>query len=157
MAGDVEFSTEDSFEIQVHQELGGPKLRAAVELVSPGNKDRPSNRRALAIKSAGYLQHGVAVVIVDIVTERAANMHLELVETLQLLGDCAWEAATGLYAVAYRLTRPPGQSKLEIWPEALKVGGQLPVLPLWLDEELCVPLRLEESYRASCVSLRISA
>jgi hypothetical protein len=29
------------------------------------------------------------------------------------------------------------------------------MLPLWLEDELCVPLRLEESYPATCTSLRI--
>jgi hypothetical protein len=155
LAGSVDLPLQDSIEIQVLQETGGPKLRAAIELVSPGNKDRPSNRQALAIKCAGYLQQGISVVIIDVVTERAANMHMELIETLHLPAEFAWRSATGLSAIAYRLHRQSGQITFEVWPETLKIGNQLPVLPLWLDEKLCVPLRLEESYRASCVALRI--
>jgi hypothetical protein len=30
-------------------------------------------------------------------------------------------------------------------------------MPLWLSLDLCVPLRLDESYRASCRALRIPA
>ena len=37
----------DSFEIHVISTEGGPKLVAAIELVSPGNKDRPQSRRAV--------------------------------------------------------------------------------------------------------------
>ena len=33
----------------------------------------------------------------------------------------------------------------------------LPIMPLWLSLDLCVPLRLEDSYTATCRSLRISA
>ena len=36
----------------------GPKLVAAIELVSPGNKDRPAERRAFAIKCASHLAQG---------------------------------------------------------------------------------------------------
>jgi hypothetical protein len=38
----------------------------------------------------------------------------------------------------------------------LALGDALPVMPLWLSLDLCVPVRLEESYLASCRSLRIS-
>ena len=37
-------------------------------------KDRASHRYAFAVKGAGYLQQGVAVVIVDAVTEQTANL-----------------------------------------------------------------------------------
>lgn len=76
----VDFVSLDAYEVRVMQQIGGPKLRATIELVSPANKDRASHRRAFAIKCAGYLQQGVAVVIVDVVTERTANLHTELVE-----------------------------------------------------------------------------
>src|SRR3954451_25453870 len=34
----------DSFEVQVLRNFGGPQLRAAIELVSPANRDRASAR-----------------------------------------------------------------------------------------------------------------
>ena len=40
---------------------------------------------------------------------------------------------------------------------SLPLGRTLPVVPLWLGLDLCVPLRLEESYLAACHSLRIPA
>ena len=40
----ADFSRLDGYEIRVYQELGGAELRAAVELVRPGNKDRPGSR-----------------------------------------------------------------------------------------------------------------
>jgi hypothetical protein len=151
----VDFVYLDAYEVRVVQQMGGPKLRAAIELVSPANKDRASHRRAFAVKCAGYLQQGVAVVIVDVVTERTANLHAELVEILGLAQPLAWCAATPLYAVAYRPTHSADAQRLEAWPEALAVGAALPTMPLWLNEELCLPLMLEESYRTTRAALRI--
>ena len=151
----VDFVSLDVYEVRVMQHMGGPKLRAAIELVSPANKDRASHRRAFAIKCAGYVQQGVAVVIVDVVTERTANLHAECVDILGLAHPLAWCAPTPLYAVAYRPTQSAAEQRLEVWPEALAVGATLPTMPLWLSEDLCLPLALEESYRATCVALRI--
>ncbi len=147
----------DIFEVQIVQRLGGPQLRAAIELVSPANKDRPSNRHAFAVKCASYLQRGVSVVIVDVVTQRSTNFHAEVLATLEVNGEPAWHSPTNLYAVAYRATHAGGQDQLEVWPEVLTVGSVLPTMPLWLDVELCLPLRLEESYTATCASLRMPA
>jgi hypothetical protein len=73
----------DVFEVQVHRE-GGLELVAAIELVSPRNKDRPTARRNLAAKCAAYLQAGVSVVVVDVVTERRENLYTALLEQLSL-------------------------------------------------------------------------
>jgi len=151
----VDFVCLDVYEVRVMQQMGGPKLRAAIELVSPANKDRASHRRAFAIKCAGYLQQGVAVIIIDVVTERTANLHAELVDLLGLAPSLAWRSPSQLYAVAYRPTQSADTQRLEAWPETLTVGTALPIMPLWLSDELCLPLRLEESYRATCAALRI--
>jgi len=151
----VDFVALDAYEVRVMQQIGGPQLRAAIELVSPANKDRPSHRRAFAVQCAAYLQQGVAVVIVDVVTERTANLHTELVTILGLAPALAWGSPSHLYAVAYRPVQATDAQRLEVWPAALTVGAVLPTVPLWLSEELCLPLMLEEHYRATCAALRI--
>src|SRR5438105_1187096 len=151
----VDFSRLDSYEIRVYQELGGAELRAAIELVSPANKDREGSRRTLAVKCAGYLKHGIAVAIVDIVTSRTANLHEELFKSLGVKSRrAAWRSSTGLYAVAYRAVTTRKAPRVEAWPQPLAVGEALPVMPLWLALDLCVPVRLEDSYLATCRSLR---
>jgi hypothetical protein len=155
LTAEVDFLAPDVYEVQVLQQMGGPKLRAAIELVSPANKDRPGHRQAFAVKCASYLQRGVSVIVIDIVTERTANLHTELTRVLGKADTLAWQSASELYAVAYRPIRAENQGYIEAWPEALTVGQALPTLPLWLAEELCLPLPLEESYRATCASLRI--
>ena len=157
-AAKVDFSRFDAYEIRVYQDLGGAQLRAAVELISPANKDRAGSRRTFAAKCAGYLKHGIAVVIVDIVTSRTANLHKELFETLEVKGrGAAWHSPTDLYAVAYRAVTTRKMPRVEAWPEPLTLGKALPIMPLWLSLDLCISLRLEESYQATCRSLRISA
>jgi hypothetical protein len=154
----VDFARLDSFEIKIYQDLGGAELRAAIELVSPANKDRAGSRRTFAAKCAGYLKHGIGVVIVDVVTARTANLHAELFDVLEARGRrAAWESPTGLYAVAYRAVTARKNPRIEAWPDPLALGKALPVMPLWLASDLSVPVRLEESYLATCRSLRISA
>ena len=154
----VDFARLDGCEVRVYQDLGGAELRAAIELVSPANKDRLGSRRTFAARCAGYLKHGIAVVIVDIVTSRTGNLHEELFDTLEVKSRReAWRSSTGLYAVAYRAVTARRAPRVEAWPQPLAPGEALPVMPLWLSREQCVPVPLEESYLATCSSLRISA
>jgi hypothetical protein len=154
----VDFSHLEGYEVRVYQELGGgAERRGAIELVSPANKDRPGTRRTFAAKCAGYLRNGIGVVTVDVVTARPANMHLELFDVLEAEGQHSrWASPTGLSAVAYRAVTDSRQPRVEVWPTPLAIGAPLPVVPLWLSLDLCVPLRLEESYVATCGSLRIA-
>src|SRR5207253_3391671 len=117
-AAKVDFARLDSYEVRVYQDLGGAELRAAIELVSPANKDRAGSRRTFVAKCAGYLQHGIAVAIVDIVTSRTANLHAELFDTLGVKSRRApWRSSTGLYAVAYRPVTVRKAPRVEVWPE----------------------------------------
>lgn len=154
----VDYSGLDIIEVRVSQDLGGAELRAAVELVSPSNKDRAARRQTFAAKCAGYLKHGVSVILIDVVTSRAANLHRELFKALELKSrHDLWRSPTGLYALAYRPVTLRRSPRIEVWAESLALGKPLPVMPLWLTLDLCVPLRLEESYNSTCRSLRIPA
>jgi len=136
----------DDIEVLVRDTRDDYRLVAVVELVSPGNKDRPESRQAFAAKVAAYLQRGVGLLVVDIVTSRQANMHNELV---RLLGhDAAFlmaEEAT-LYAVAYRPVRRQEKNQIDVWPMAFAVGAPLPLAPLGLRGNGCVPVDLEVTY-----------
>jgi hypothetical protein len=146
----VDFTKLETFEIRIYDEQRARTLVAAVELVSPGNKDRPDNRRAFLDKCAAYLREGVSVVIVDIVTARRHNFHAALMELFNV-GETAMRAVTSdLYAVAYRVHLVGQRTQLEAWTEALTLGAPLPTMPLWLTESLCVPLELEAGYQTAC-------
>src|SRR5205823_1875740 len=72
----------DEFQVRVYESEGGSRLVAGVELISPANKDRKSHRRAFAAKCAGYLAQGIAVIVIDVVTSRRANLHTEIMKHL---------------------------------------------------------------------------
>ena len=120
----------DELEVRVFSTRAGPTLVAAVELVSPGNKDRAEARRTLAAKCASYLAQGVGLIVVDIVTGRSANLHNELMTLIGQAGPFLFRADVSVYAAAYRPTRPPEGDRVELWPVPLVVGQPLPVLPL---------------------------
>jgi hypothetical protein len=128
---------------------------AAVELVSPANKDRPEHRRAVVGKCIALLQNRVCVVIVDLVTTRNFNLYGELLECLGKADPCLGVEPPSLYAVACRPRRTGEAWLLEAWLHPLTLGRTLPALPLWLAEDLAVPLDLEESYEETCRLLRI--
>jgi hypothetical protein len=44
---------------------------------------------------------------------------------------------------------------LEVWNSPLTPGLPLPCLPLWLTDDLAIPLDLEASYEKTCSDLRI--
>jgi len=153
----VDFTGIDTIEVQVFYDDGGPQLAAAIELVSPKNKDRPSQRRAFAVKCANYLQQAASVVVVDVVTVRRKSLHAELLQTLDVSNGAIWESPSGLYTVAYRTVRAEEQPHVDIWTEALALGSPLPCVPLWLGVDIVVPLDLEKSYLAACESLRLAS
>jgi len=148
----------DSFEVRVFDAEGGPRLVAAVELISPSNKVREAHRLALASKCAGYLAQGVALVIADIVTTRRAVLHDDLLRQLGI-SDERFHLPGGptLYAIAYRPFQQGDADQIEVWSEALTVGRNLPTLPLWLSAELSLPLDLEASYADACRRRRIDS
>jgi hypothetical protein len=152
----LDFGDPDVFEVQVLSEEAGPKLVAAVELVSPANKDRPASRRMFAVKCASYLSSGVSVVLVDVVTQRRGNLFAELLGLLGASVASAGQDDGDLYAVANRTAPRAEGPLLETWPHVLKIGGALPTVPLWLAADLCLPLDLEATYHTACVARRIA-
>jgi len=145
----------DEIEVQVFRRTGGATLVAAIELISPGNKDRPDAKRAFAAKCASYLQQGIGLIIVDIVTERQANLHDELIGLLEQPDRFEFPEPTAVYAVAYRPSRRNSGDQVELWPVALTIGQPLPTLPLALRGLVTVPVDLETAYGATCEDCRL--
>src|SRR3954467_3251313 len=73
----------DEYEVRIYDAKRGRRLVAAIEIVSPANKDRPEHRNIFVAKCAALLQKGVAVSIVDLVTVRQFNLYIGL---LALIG-----------------------------------------------------------------------
>jgi hypothetical protein len=157
----------DEYEVRILETSPALRLVAAVEIVSPANKDRPEHRRAFVDKCVGLLRHGVSVALVDLVTTRQSNLYGELLEAIGQADPSLAPGPPPLYAAACRWrrdpagdapTRGPGAAptwRLEAWAHPLEVGRPLPTLPLWLTNDLAVPLELEATYEETCRVLRI--
>jgi hypothetical protein len=149
------FSHPDLFEVQVLTDAEGPRVVAAVELVSPANKNRPAHRHAFAVKCASYLQGDVGLLIVDVVTERMGNLHAELLQLLEVAESGPASSPDDLYAAAYRTAAAGEVPRLHAWIEPLALGAPLPTLPLWIGPDQSVPVDLEQTYAAACSARRI--
>jgi hypothetical protein len=141
--------------VEIRTTEGGRTLVAAIELVSPANKDRASKRRLFAAKCATYLSRGIGLILVDVVTSRQGNLHNELIDLLDLELTFQMPVEQTLYSVAYRPLRSDGAERIETWPYALAVGQPLPVMPLSLEAEQCVPVNLESAYQDACHRRRV--
>jgi hypothetical protein len=146
----------DEYEVRVLDARRGRHLVAAVEIVSPANKDRPEHRRLFVARCAALLQKGVAVSVVDLVTVRKANLYDELMTLIGHSDPTLGESPPSLYAASCRWTRKGDRAILEAWSHELTVGQPLPTLPLWLGRDRAVPLALESSYEQACHDLRIA-
>jgi len=146
----------DEYEVRVYDANRGRRLVAAVEIVSPAHKDRPEHRRAFVAKCAALLQNHVCVAIVDLVTTRAFNLYSDLMELFGQADPILADGPPPLYAIACRTARDGDVWLLETWAHALALGRSLPTLPLWLADNLAVPLELELSYEETCRILRLS-
>jgi hypothetical protein len=155
---DADLNEQYEYEVKVYDQSRGRLLVAAVELVSPANKDRPENRRAFVTKCAALLQQDVCVSIVDLVTTRDFNLYADLLTLLDRSDPAFTPNPPSVYAVTCRGRK--GQvghrSRLETWAYPLVVGQPLPTLPLWLSDDLAVSLELEASYEETCRVLRIA-
>ena len=145
----------DEIEVQVFDTSGGATLVAALELVSPGNKDRLESRRAFTAKCLSYLQQGIGLVIVDIVSGRLANLHNELIHLMEQPEGYEMPGAPALYAIAYRPSRRETGDRIEMWPIPLAIGRPLPVMPLALRGVATVPVDLEATYTSTCQDSRM--
>ena len=133
----------DEYEVRIYDEARGQTLVAAIELVSPSNKDRPEHRLAFVQKCEALLRNGVCVSIIDLVTHRTPNLYGEL---RKKLGHSDSKKQPPLYAVTCRML----DLQFEAWEHPLAIGEPLPKLPIWLTEELVIGLELEPSYEATC-------
>jgi hypothetical protein len=144
----------DRFEVRVFTTREGRRLVGAIELISPGNKDRAEERQAFLAKCASYLFQGVSLVILDVVTTRQADLHNELLRWLNapagLLPD-----DPPLYAAAYRPVLRNETPQIDVWAGACAVGEALPTMPLRLTGDLFVPVEFEATYMETCRQRRL--
>lgn len=146
----------DEYAVMIFDVRRGRHLVAAIEIVSPANKDRPEHRNIFLAKCAALVQRGVAVSIVDLVTLRTFNLYSQLLAFIGHSDPTLGDPPPALYAASCRWTTKEGRRIFEAWSHELTVGQPLPTLPLWLGRETVVPLDLESSYEQACHDLWIA-
>jgi hypothetical protein len=152
---DIDLGEQYEYEVLVYDQTRERRLVAAVEIVSPANKDRPEHRQLFIAKCATLLQKGVCVSIVDLVTFRRANLYTELLELIGYADAVLGVDPPATYAVTCRTRSVERKTRLDNWAYPLELGRPLPSLPLWLAEGVAVALDLEASYEETCRVLRI--
>jgi hypothetical protein len=153
---EADLSDQDEFEVRIYDEEQGQRLVAAIEIVSPSNKDRSEHRRAFVANVAALLQKDVCVSVVDLITVRQANLYADVLDLIERTDPELGSNPTNLYSVTIRSRKPPEHpSLLDLWYYPLTLGDPLPTLPIWLASELRVLLPLEASYEETCRLLRI--
>jgi hypothetical protein len=144
-----------TFEVRIFATEGGRKLVGAIELIGPGNKHQPDDRRAFATKCASYLHKGVSLILIDIVTNRRANLHNETMRLMEAGPQYELPDDGNLYAVAYRPVLRKERAEIDVWPATFRVGEPLPQLPLRLTGDLFIPVDFEAAYQEACRRRRL--
>jgi hypothetical protein len=130
-------------------------LIAALELVSPRNKDRPTACAAYTSTYAGYLLKGIHLLLVDV-----HRRPLQFSFADQIASDLRLEqsACPAPFAVAYRVGEPaPGGGRfLAVWRRPLTVGSPLPALRLPLSVQESVLVDLETTYTRAAAAAYLS-
>jgi hypothetical protein len=156
VAVDTEPPEEYEYEVLIFDLNRHRRLVAAIELVSLANKDRPQSREAFVAKCSAFLRKGIAVSLVDLVTNRRFNLYAQLMESIGHPDPTMSPDEPSTYAAACRWITLGTRARLEAWSHALVLGKPLLTLPLWLSEDLRIPLDLEPSYQQACHDLRIA-
>jgi hypothetical protein len=123
------------------------QLIAAIELVSPRNKDRPSARTRYLGRYVGYLRQGVHLLLIDVLPRPSGFSFADAVA--DDLG-IAHEPTPPPCAVSFRVGEAlPEGTLIASWRRMLQVGQPLSVIPLALDTKQSVAIDLEETYQQS--------
>ena len=146
---------QDVYEVRIYDSRRRRRLLAAIEIVSPSNKDRPEARVAFIAKLATLLKNNVCVSIVDVVTTCDFNLYAELMTYLHSEDPAAANDVPPIYAATIRTRYEDTRRMLDAWYHPLVLGQPLPTLPIWLKEDWAISLELDSSYEETCRTLRI--
>ncbi len=143
------------FEVLVYDLRRARQLVAAVEIVSPANKDRPEHRRAFAAKWAGLLQRQVCVIVVDPVTTFRFSLYAELLDLTGHRDPAIGREPATIYTATSRVFTSLNRPRWHVWHRPLALGAPLPPATMWLRDDLHIPLDLEGTYESACQLLGI--
>jgi Protein of unknown function (DUF4058) len=131
----------------IHVDWHG-QLIAAVELVSPRNKDRLDSKERYTRRYLGYLRQGVHLMLIDVFSQPPGFSFADAISADLGLDE---PATLPPHAISYRVDGPVPRgaemgTHVALWRRLLKAGQPLPELPLALDENQAVIIDLEATY-----------
>src|SRR5271154_6544093 len=113
---------QDVYEVRIYDSRRNRNLVAAIEIVSPSNKDRPETRGTFVSKVAALLQHDICVSIVDVVSTSDFNLYAELMNFLEGVDPALGHDAPPMYAVTARMRREGRRRMMDTWYHTLAIG-----------------------------------
>ena len=118
---------------------------AAVELVSPRNKDRPDARDSSTSRFVSYLNDGVNLLLIDVLPRPSGFSFADRIAEAM---DVEQAATPTPFAASYRVGEPAAQGGkyLAIWNRPMAVGQPLPTITLPLTVHQGVAVDLERTY-----------
>ena len=132
---DAEFPEQYAYEVLIFDLERDRRLVAAVEIVSPANKDRPESRQLFVAKCFNLLRQDVCLSIVDLVTIRQFNFYTRAACTAgpprpgvqrtgaaDLRGDLSQTESRPANEIGYLVPSPGGRSAAAFSP-GLVVGN----------------------------------
>lgn len=153
---EADLSEQDEYEVRIYDSERGRQLVAAIEIVSPANKDRLAAREMFVTKCIALLQQEVCVSVVDLVSVRHSNLYSELLARLGGTDPHLGSTPPIMYALTLRGRKEPKRRELlDAWFYPMTVGEPLPTLPIWLGYDLRVMLPLDVGYEETCRVLGI--
>ena len=136
----------DVMEVRVGTTRDEWDLCGVIEIVSEANKKELAEREAFVFKCAAYLQRGIGVIVIDVVTNRLANLHNQLMQLIGGLTPPLLPATTPNYVAAYQPVHRAERNEIDLWPYAVAVGSPLPSAPFSLRRGPTVVVDLESTY-----------
>jgi hypothetical protein len=122
------------------------RVVAAVELISPRNKDHPEARAVYLARYLSYLHAGAHLLLVDV---HRRPLGFSFADALSQALQIEQTACPAPQAASYRVGEPApsGGRFVAIWRNRLTVGAPLPRMPLPLSVHRLIPVDLEHTYQ----------
>lgn len=139
------FSLPDDVEVQIAESRHHMTIAGVIEFISPANKKEANERQAFVEKCATYLHRGIGVVIVDVVTNRLANLHNDLMALVSAPPSTHLRDAP-TYVAGYAPVTRGGRTELDVWPFPATIGQPIPSALLSLRRGPQISLDLEATY-----------
>jgi hypothetical protein len=119
-----------------------------IEIVSPANKDRARHVEDLAGKVASALEHGVHVLLADLLPPGPFDhegIHGAVLRQLNPDANAPSPEVATPFTIASYVAGP----EVDAYSEPLGLGDTLPDMPLFLDPDRYIRAPLEATYEAA--------